>query len=401
MKSRTGLIVIGFFIQCTTMSFGRFAYTLILPAMMKDLHFSTTLMGLLGTGIVMGYLYFSYKSGVLSCTLGPYLTVKLSILLVSISLFCLGYFSRYFALLASSLGLGAGAAGSYIPLIHIMNKRFRGRGKAFGLVMGGAGAGIMLSGYIIPQLLRVGYRPCWYALSGINTVVLIIVLVFMKAGEDGMKLVDGNHRIGFMAPFRGNRPLMLTTIVYMLVGFSYIIYITYFGPYSIDELGYTERTTGIMWSLFGLNTVYSGLFWGTIADRKGSAKTACIVTGLLTLSVALIIPSSAKPVLYLSTFLFGLSFLGFITVIVSIISAAVEQQVMGAVFGTATLLHGGGQVLGASSAGVLKDLSGTFRVPLSLSVLLLLCCIILLLRLMSTEAQGVYHISGLHSREKY
>jgi len=317
-----------------------------------------------------------------------------------ISLFCLGYFSRFISLFAATLGLGAGAAGSYIPLIHIMNRRFRGRGKAFGLVMGGAGAGIVMSGYIVPPLLRVGYRLCWYALSGINGAVLIAVLVFMKAGEGRMKRVDGNYSIGFPAAFRGNRPLMLTTIVYVLVGFSYIIYVTYFGPYSIDELGYTERTTGIMWSLFGLNTVYSGLLWGALADRKGSIKIACIVTVLLTLSVALIIPSSAKPLLYLSTFLFGLSFLGFITVIASIMGAAVEQHLMGAVFGTATLLHGGGQVFGASSAGVLRDLSGTFRVPLCLSVLSLLCCIILLLRLRAIETRGVYPISDLHSREK-
>jgi len=77
-----------------------------------------------------------------------------------ISLFCLGYFSRFPALFAASLGPGAGSAGSYIPLIHIMNRRFRGRGKAFGLVMGGAGGCIIL-------LLRL--RSDVYQISGLHS----------------------------------------------------------------------------------------------------------------------------------------------------------------------------------------------------------------------------------------
>jgi MFS family permease len=400
MKSRTNLLIIGFFIQFTTMSFGRFVYTLILPAMMRELRYSTTLMGLLGTGIVIGYLGFSYGSGLLSRTAGAYLTVKLSILLVSLSLFCLGFFTRFPGLFLAFLGLGAGAAGSYIPLIHILNRQFHGKGKAFGLVMGGAGAGIVVSGYVVPQLLVPGYRLCWYTLSWVNGALLIAVLIFMKSDESLNEYNDEDRRIGFFALFRGNRPLILTTIVYFLVGFSYIIYVTYFGPYSIDEIGFTERSTGIMWSLFGLNTVHSGLLWGLLADKKGTTKTACIVTALLTLSIALIIPFSAKPVFYLSTFLFGLSFLGFITVIASIMSASVKRQDMGAVFGTATLVHGGGQVIGTFLAGFLRDLSGTFRVPLSLSVLSLLCCLILLFRLWNFERKGGYQTTELHSTEK-
>jgi len=388
MKNKPALIIIGFFIQLTTMSFGRFVYTLVMPSMMKTLGHSTTLMGLLGTGIVAGYLGFSYGSGRLSNTIGSSLTVKLSVLLVSLSLFSLGHFQQYAILLIATVVLGAGAAGSYIPLIHIINNNYEQMGTVFGIVMGGSGAGIILSGYIIPPLLHasphLGYRLSWYVLSAINSAVLIASFFLLKK-EDRGSISDPERkerRMKNIIPlFAHNRALLLTVLVYFLVGFAYIMYVTYFGTYTVDEIGYSERSTGIMWSLFGLNLVYSGLLWGTLADRKGSTRIAFIVTALLALSVSLIIPIPSRPLFYASTFLFGLSFMGFITVIAAILSSEIPRHEMGTVFGAATLIHSSGQVLGAFIAGVLRDWTGTFRVPFTLSLVLLIICLQLLRRL--------------------
>ena len=388
-KNKAGLIITGFFIQFTSMSFGRFVYTLILPGMMEELGYSTTQMGLLGTGIVLGYLVFAWASASIAVRIGSPMTVKLSVLLVSVSLFCLGHFRCYAILLAASVGLGAGASGSYIPLIQIMNDNFSRKGTAFGIVMGGAGAGIILSGYIVPPLMNLsayfGYRLSWYALSGLNGMVLLGSLPTLRSTR---RSASSESRIGMKSilPFvLRSRALMLSIISYFAVGFAYIIYVTYFGAYAVAEMSYTEGEAGVMWSLFGLNTVYSGLLWGAVSDNRNKVGIALLITGILFLAVSTIVIFPFKYLFYVSSFLFGLAFLGFITVIASIISSEIPVSHMGRIFGAATLIHSSGQVIGVFLAGIVRDATGSFRISFSLSSLFFLIAVALLVLKMAND----------------
>ncbi|MGQ9617030.1 MAG: YbfB/YjiJ family MFS transporter [Spirochaetota bacterium] len=373
------IIITGFLIQLTTMAFGRFAYTLILPDMMQTLKLTNTHMGTLGMGIVTGYLLNSHFSGKLSKTIGEEQTVKASMLLISISLAGLGFFSSFGVLLFLSVLLGAGSAGSYVPLVSILNRHFKHKGGAFGIVMGGAGAGIMLCGYIIPPTLilseKLGYRTSWYALAAINFVIFIPTLIFLKNSNITEK--DPRERIRektILNALKTNRPLLITVTIYFLVGFSYIIYATYFGAYSINEMGFSTRATGTMWSLFGINSIYSGLLWGMLLDRFQKTRISSFVTSLLALSILIIIPVKSELLFYSSTFLFGFSFMGFIVAMASLISDEVRADEMSGIFGSATLIHGAGQVVGAFLAGYLKDITGTFKIPFSISFIITLLC---------------------------
>ncbi|MBN2324998.1 MAG: YbfB/YjiJ family MFS transporter [Spirochaetes bacterium] len=385
-KNRIDLILIGFFIQLTTMAFGRFAYTLILPDMMKSLGFSVTRMGILGMGIVTGYLVNSLFSGTLSNGFGEDTVVKVSMISLSFALFCLGYFSNFIVLLAASILLGAGASGSYIPLAALINTTFHERGKAFGIVTGGAGAGIMVCGYLIPFILSRpngnGYQAAWYALAVINAIVFLPSLFFLKK-ETPPDPTFSNPipEKSIIRIFRETKPLRLISIIYFLLGFSYIIYATYFGAYAMEEIGFSPKSTGIMWSLFGINLIYSGIFWGSLADRFNKITVSIIVNLLLALSLFIIIPFRLEFLFYISTFLFGFSFMGFLTVIYLIIGEIVQNNGMGKAFGASTLLHGAGQVISTFIAGFLKDITGTYKIPLLISLGGLLLCVIVFFRL--------------------
>jgi MFS family permease len=393
MKKNLRLIFAGWLIQFTTMAFGRFVFTLILPDMMKTLGLSATMMGFLGTGIVAGYLINSFISGKIAGVIGEEKTLKYSITLVSGSLFCLGYFSSYPVLLAATLGLGAGAAGSYIPLIAILNRSVSKKGSAFGIVMGGAGAGIVLSGYIVPPLLTVapglGYRMSWYVLSIINTFILLVAFWLLKQGREKISRQRAKTEKKIISRvFTIQKKLFLTVLFYFILGFSYIIYVTYFGAYAIAEIGFSEKTVGIMWSLFGFNSLYSGLFWGWFSDRVNKIIIVMSATSILTGAVFIIIPCSVEWVFYLSTFLFGFVFVGLITVTASLISDEVKEREMGKVFGAATLIHGMGQVCGTPLAGYLRDVASTWRLPFSVSALSLAISVMILMRLKCLSYPG-------------
>ncbi len=384
MKIHTKLIITGFVIQLTTMAFGRFAYTLILPAMMKSLGFSNTQMGMLGTGIVLGYLMNCLFSGVLSHRIGEERVVHISVGTLSVALFGLGFFSRFGVLLIFSVLLGAGAAGSYIPLVAILNTHFHERGKAYGIVTGGVGVGTILCGYLVPLLLEIsqesGYRISWWVLSLINIMVLAPALLFLKNNHVKEKTHSSSHAFRrSLLLFSKNKPLLLTGIIYFCLGFSYIIYVTYFGAYSIEEIGFSERSTGMMWSLFGINLIYSGIFWGTLLDRYNKITVAVIVNVLLALSVLLVLPFKREALFYISTFIFGFSFMGFLTVIFLFISNVVNKNEMAKVYGASTLIHSAGQIFSTFLAGLLKDITGTFKVSFGISLYILITCIFLFL----------------------
>ena len=78
----------------------------------------------------------------------------------------------------------------------------------------------------------------------------------------------------------------------------------------------------------------------------------------------------------LSAFLFGITFLGTVTIIAaSIGDQVVEKQA--SVYGLVTLIHGIGQFLGTTSGGYLKDLTGSFQFTLLSSLSGFLLCLIL------------------------
>jgi len=385
-QNRIRLILIGFFIQLTTMAFGRFAYTLILPDMMRSLGFSVTQMGILGMGIVVGYLINSFFSGTLSGRFSEHRVVKISMIALSIALFCLGYFSHFVILLAAAILLGSGASGSYIPLVALLNISFRERGKAFGIVTGGAGVGIMLCGYLIPPILshfgENGYRTGWYMLAIINAIVFLPSLFFLKK-EPAQEKVEYHRESGrsFFSLYRENKSLILISIIYFLLGFSYIIYVTYFGAYAIEEIGFSTKSTGMMWSLFGINLIYSGIFWGALADRYDTSTISLLVNLLLALAVFLVIPLRFEFFFYISTFLFGFSFMGFLTMIYLLIGEMIQNNSMAKAFGASTLLHSAGQIISTFIAGFLKDMTGTYRIPLGISLGGLLLCVVLFVQL--------------------
>jgi len=381
-SEKVRVVVAGFIFDIFTMTFGRFAYTLILPDMKKFLGLSNTIMGLFGMGIVAGYLLNSFLSGKLSEVIGEKKTAKISVLVSSFGLFMLGYFTNTFTLFTAFLLIGAGASGSYIPIVSLANKISKKKSLMFGLIMSGAGVGIMLTGYLLPPvIINKGYRYAWYLLAFINSIAFFTGLILLSEKSYRQTQYEKVSSEGIIAIFSKNRPLLITISIYFFLGFAYVNYVTFFGDYSINEIGFSRKTTGYMWSLFGINTIYSGLLWGYFAEKKKKVNIAFLVNIILLISILIIVVFKIGFPFYLSAFLFGLAFMGFIILITSLISDEVDKSQMARIFGASTFIHGSGQVISTFTSGYLKDLTGTFKVPFSLSILSLLVIAYLLIRL--------------------
>jgi len=380
------IVGVGVLVKMSGLGFGRFAYPMLIPSMKGSLGFNYIEMGLLSGAIMLGYLLFSLIGGMLATRFGPKRIVIASLLCGALSMFFISRLSGFFLFLFSNFAMGAGAAGSHISITTLPMAWFEERklGRALGIVTGGTGLGIVVTGLLLPTLLfnlgKEAWRQCWFLLALITLSVAVIgwmllrekpsQIIFLPSSPDGDKesLLPKGKRNGLT--------LKAIFIIYFIFGFAYNIYATYFVAYMVEEVRLSEKTAGNIWALFGWMCIGSGLIWGFISDRLGRRKALLWNNGVISLSVLLPLLLHQPFFLGLSAFLFGVTFLGTVTVIAaSIGDQVVEKRAF--VYGLVTLIHGLGQFLGTTSGGYLKDLTGSFQLTLIVSLTGFLLCLLL------------------------
>jgi MFS family permease len=380
------IVGVGVFVKMTALGFGRFAYPMLIPNMRGSLGFNYIEMGLLSGAIMVGYLLFSLIGGMLATRFGTKRIVIASLLCGALSMFFISRSSGFFPLLFFAFAMGGGGAGAHIsittlPMAWFEEKRL---GRAVGVVTGGTGLGIIVTGLLLPYLLfslgKEAWRGCWLLLALITFLVAVMGWILLREKPDQIKILpsspDGHKEPIPSAGTRNSLTLKAIFIIYFIFGFAYNIYSTYFVAYMVEEIRLTEKTAGDIWALFGWMCMGSGLIWGYISDRVGRKKALLWNNGTIAAAVFLPLQFHHPIFLGLSAFLFGFTFLGTVTVIAASIGDQVGER-RASFYGLVTLIHGFGQFLGTTFGGYLKDLTGSFQLTFISSLTGFLLCILL------------------------
>jgi len=396
------IVGVGVLVKMTGLGFGRFAYPMLIPSMRESLGFNYIEMGLLSGAIMLGYLLFSHMGGMLATRFGPKRIVVASLLCGTFSMFSISRLSEFFPLLFFSFAMGAGGAGAHISMTTLPMAWFEEQrlGRALGIVTGGTGLGIIVTGLLLPPLLfhlgKEGWRQCWLLLASITFFIAMIGWILLKEKPDQrVSLVSKPDELEEPIPYlKKKKGLTLKAIfvIYFIFGFAYNIYATYFVAYMVEEIRLTEETAGNIWALFGWMCMGSGLIWGFISDRLGRREALLWNNSIIAISVLLPLLFHPPFFLGLSAFLFGATFLGTITVIAASIGDQVVEK-RASVYGLVTLIHGIGQFLGTISGGYLKDLTSSFQLTLIVSLMGFLLCILLT----AINKKGEHSTLNLHS----
>jgi MFS family permease len=376
------IVGVGVLVKMAALGFGRFAYPMLIPGMRESLGFNYIEMGLMSGAIMLGYLLFSLIGGVLATRFGPKKVVIASLLCGSLSMFSIGKLSGFFPLLFFAFAMGAGGAGAHISMTTLPMTWFEEQrlGRAVGILTGGTGLGIIVTGLLLPYLLsslgKEAWRQCWFILAVITFAVAITgsILLREKPGQTGIPSSPDEETIRL--PSRGRRDgltLRAIFLIYFIFGFAYNIYATYFVAYMVEEIGLSGEMAGDMWALFGWMCMVSGLIWGFVSDRMGRRTSLLWNNGIISLSVLICLLFHHPFLLGLSAFLFGSTFLGTVTVIAACIGDQVGEKTA-SVYGLVTLIHGIGQFLGTTLGGTLRDLTGSFLLTLLSSLVGFLLC---------------------------
>ena len=378
------IIFMGMVTTVAAHGFGRMAYTILLPAMKDGLNFDYTQLGLLGTANFIGYLSMAIIGGFLAARFGTRSVISLALLLMGITMILTGLAKSFGFAFSMRLLTGLGNGAAYVPAMALGSAWFsiKKRGFATGIVSGGIGLGIFISGIIVPFLLKSygadGWRYSWYILGTIVIMIAIIVFLFLRnqpedkgllpVGQEEKEKIQTSSIKNKVSSLDWNKVYRMKGmwylgIVYFFYGLSYIIYMVFFAAYLVKEMGCTEAWAGGLWAMVGGLSIFCGVIWGSISDRIGRGKGAALAYLVLGVSYIVYALVRSETGFYLSAILFGLTAWSIPTIMAAAAGDFVGPRLAPAGLGFITLFFGIGQSIGPALGGYLADVSNSFTLP--------------------------------------
>ena len=353
-----GVVVLVALGAAVAQAFGRFTYSVLLPAVRDDLGVSNTVAGLLGTANVGAYL-----AGTLLIIRATATVRLMTIMRVGFALSLTGL-----ALAAALVVMGLGGACIWIPSPAIAAAAVSParRGTAVGMIGAGIGTGIVFAGRLSEALRARWGVEAWQDVYRIETaiglVVALTIVVLLRPDAEPVPARTGSG-LAVLRTMRGWVPL---TLAYAAFGFSYLLAITYLTARLEDDAGYSDGRAAGVFAAVGLATIVGGLALGAIADRVGPrpslvggfALFAAGTVGILTGQTAAVLAGDIA---------IGMMFGGLPSVIATYIVQASDHVTYGPRYAVATLAFGIAQVTSPQVGGLLADLTGSFTTVFLLS----------------------------------
>ncbi|MEN6616210.1 MAG: MFS transporter [Syntrophorhabdus sp.] len=371
--------------------FGRMSYSVLLPAMRDGLHFSYTQLGLIGTGNFIGYLSLSIIGGFLASRFGVRRVVFVSLIILGVSIFLTGFTNSFIYAFATRLVTGLGNGGAFVPIMALPAAWFaaKKRGLATGIVTMGVGMGLSLSGIILPYFLGKygvqGWRYAWFAMGAMASVLSLFCYFLLRDNprEKGLTVYGAPISDGGEEPKKEPTPSMFSAFkdvignselwklgsVYMMYGFSYIIYLTFIVAYLGKEVGIGASQAGQIFAFLGFVSIFCGVLWGGISDKVGRRYGSFLAYLTLTTAYAILVFSRSTTGFYISASLFGITAFAVPVIMAAAAGDAVGGRLAPAALGFITLFFGIGQAFGPFIGGYIKDLTGSFTNAFLLSAI--------------------------------
>jgi predicted MFS family arabinose efflux permease len=372
VASRAGglLVVAGLAIgPAVGLGLARFAYALLLPAMRSSLHWSYATAGAINTANALGYLAGAMAAVPLARRTGARRAFAGGIAVAAVTL--LGSAGTGDIWLLGLLRVLAGAAGavSFVTgggLAAELGSAVSGRLAAWllGLYFAGAGAGVVLSGLVVPPVLAAttaaaGWRWGW--------LVMGVLAVLALAGAVPAALACREPAAPPPAQRRWPaRRLAAVMGAYALFGVGYIAYMTFIVAFLTGH-GASAGEISVFWVVLGVAAVGGGFAWPPVIARLPGGRGLAVVLLVVAAGAALPLVSAGQPAALASAVLFGVSFLAVVTAATAVARRTLPRHHWTPAIGTLTVAFAVGQCIGPVLAGALSDSATGLRLGLTVS----------------------------------
>lgn len=287
------------------MGLGRFSYSPLIPALIEAGHLSAWQAGAIGASNFTGYLAGALAAPAMRMRWGEATTMRLSLVTGLIALFAcvLPWGFEWLMFWRALLGAVVGVMMIYCLAIATRHAPPGKLGAASGIVYTGVGIGILLSGSLVPWLLKFGLASAWTGIGIVGAVAFVIALWGWRALEP-----TNTGDQGATTPHPKIRwNLTVTGLIALRVLFSIglIPHTIYWVDYLVRGLGRGIEFGGMHWVLFGLGAIGGTYLWGRLADRIGFRAGLALAFAAVASGIALPFLNSAGWTLVLSSLVVG------------------------------------------------------------------------------------------------
>ncbi len=373
----------------------RFAYTPMLPLMKSDFHITNILAGNLASVNYAGY----FAGAVLSVILARHIGYKMLLANLSINVlttlamgltsshllwfilrFCSGFSSAFIFVAASAIVLD--------KLIEMKNIH------PFGYIYGGVGIGIVMTAVAIPVFNYIGgVQASWIGLGILSLFLCIFPLMWLKkdtsihdyAASDeilpeivknsGEKIMQNTGFKKINSVKFDNNTIKLM-IAYGLFGTGYIIMGTFMVE-MMQEITHNFYFGITAWLVVGIAATPSTVFWTIFGKSRGNLTALKLAFSLQIAGLIISLTSKNLIMLYAGAFFFGLTFMGIVTLAISLGKQLYKGHSTKLV-GYLTAFFGLGQIIGPVSGGYAAKYFGNFKYMMIAAVIVLTVALILL-----------------------
>ena len=286
------------------------------------------------------------------------------------------------------------SGGSINTTVSIISKWFeRKRAMAVAIVAAGAPTGglilVPLSSYLIELA---GWRTTW-AVLGVMVLALAVPLAYfvmreqpqdlglMPDGDARQTSADGKViRVVKRAPLESERwvscfgtlPVWQLSGAYFVCGFTTALISAHFVPFAIEE-GYSQSMAASAFGVMsGLNVV-GVMMAGALGDRFGRKNLLALVYLLRGSAYVMLLLVPGLLGLWSFSLVAGFSWIATVPLTTSLTADVYGLRNIGILGGLVFTAH---QIGGATSiqlAGILRDATGSYDVPLIIAAVLLVC----------------------------
>jgi MFS family permease len=336
------------------MGIGRFAYTALLPPTQRALGIGDDVAGLIASGNLAGYL-----AGVLWArhlasrpSRGAALRLGLAVTVLATGLAPLSTSPLLWGLWRAAAGVASG-----LTFVLASAVALEVAAPAAGLLFGGVGVGIALSGGVAALAPPAGFAWPWVVLA-------LLALLLVGPAWHGLAVVPlASGRPPPAAPALADSGLGLglgrLAAAYFLEGLGYIVS----GTFAVAAVRRTPGLEGLApwtWVLTGLAAAPAAALWAWVGRRAGLRRGLAAAHLVQALGMALPSLSASPAAALLGAALFGGTFIGIVTLAMSA-GRTLAPAAPGRIVGTLTAIYGVGQVLGPLLAGWLSQRLGDPR----------------------------------------
>jgi len=278
----------------------RFAYTPLIPVLIRAGWFSPAQAAFLGAANFAGYLAGALAARWLARVLPPRPLLRGMMVLATLAFFACStpvwvvwfFVWRFLAGVAGGV-LMVLAAPSILPFVPVHR-----RGIAIGAIFTGVGLGIAASGTLLPLLLQFGVGAVWLALGALSAALTLLAWGgFPRAAPPVPPASAGKGRASFA--------LLAVILAYGLNAVALVPHMVFLVDYVARGLDRGIAAGAATWVAFGIGALIGPTAAGAIADRIGFTLALRGAFAMQLAAVALLLASTAPPVLLLSAAIAG------------------------------------------------------------------------------------------------